>query len=42
MGAAKEVDVEFGIVASGIQNSQVCYQGVESVVDFGLWILCWF
>ena len=38
MGVAKEVDVEFSMVASGIQNSQ----GVESVVDFGLWILCWF
>ena len=42
MGVAKEVYAEFGIVASRIQNSQVYYQGVESVVDFGLWILCWF
>ena len=32
---AKEVDAECGIVASGIQNSQVFYQGVESAVDSG-------
>ena len=42
MGVAKEVNAEFGIVTSGIQNSPVYCQGVESVVDSGLWILCWF
>ena len=35
----QEVDAEFGVVASGIQNSELYYQGVESVVDFGLCIL---
>ena len=42
MGIAKEVHAKFCLVASGIQNSQVYYQGVKSVVDSVFWILCWF
>ena len=33
MQQLKEVDLEFCTVASGIQNSQVYYEGIYSVVD---------
>ena len=43
MGVAKEADEEFGIVAAGIQNSQVYYQwwilDCGSYVGFDGWML---
>ena len=38
MGAAKEVDAEFGLVESGIQNSQV-YCQLGCCIGGGFWIV---